>query len=90
MAARGRGLHLYFPTRPDVAFLRAPPSPIKCGIVGRTAAGDTPAMIYRARHVVPLVGPPIENGAVAVTGDTIAAVGPWDGIRPAWAGEAGG
>ena len=44
-------------------------------------------MIYRARHVVPLIGPPIENGAVVVTGDTIAAVGPWDGIRPAWAGE---
>ena len=45
-------------------------------------------MIYRARHVVPMIGPPIENGAVVVTGDTIAAVGPWDGIRPAWAGEA--
>jgi aminodeoxyfutalosine deaminase len=45
-------------------------------------------MIYRARHVVPVIGPPIENGAVVVKGDTIAAVGPWDGIRPAWAGEA--
>ncbi len=45
-------------------------------------------MIYRARHVVPMVGPPLENGAVVVTGDTIAAVGTWDGIRPAWAGEA--
>ncbi len=45
-------------------------------------------MIYRARHVVPVIGPPIENGAVVVKGDTIAAVGPWDGLRPAWAGEA--
>ena len=45
-------------------------------------------MIFRARHVVPVVGPPIENGAVVVKGDTIAAIGPWEGIRPAWAGEA--
>ena len=34
-----------------------------------------------------MIGPPIENGAVVVTGDTIVAVGPWDGIRSAWAGE---
>jgi cytosine/adenosine deaminase-related metal-dependent hydrolase len=38
-------------------------------------------MIIRARAVVPVVSEPIENGAVVVGGNKIAAVGPFDEIR---------
>ena len=44
-------------------------------------------MIIRARAVVPMDGPPIENGAVRVAGDRIAAIGSWDDLRAAEAGE---
>jgi cytosine/adenosine deaminase-related metal-dependent hydrolase len=44
-------------------------------------------MIIRARTVVPVEGPPIENGAVAVDGDRIAAVGRFDEIRSTHAGD---
>jgi cytosine/adenosine deaminase-related metal-dependent hydrolase len=44
-------------------------------------------MIIRARTVVPMEGPPIENGAVAVDGDRIAAVGRFDEIRSTHAGD---
>src|SRR5438552_10326854 len=37
--------------------------------------------IYRARTVVTLDGPPIENGAVAVEGERIAAVGRFEELR---------
>jgi cytosine/adenosine deaminase-related metal-dependent hydrolase len=43
-------------------------------------------MILRARLVLPVSRPPIENGAVALAGDRIAAVGPW----PEVAARAGG
>src|SRR5262245_10911675 len=38
-------------------------------------------MILRARHVLPVSAPPIENGAVAVADNSIVAVGPFDEIR---------
>ena len=46
-----------------------------------------PKMIIRARWVVTMDGPPIENGAVAVNGATIAAVGRWDDVRAATSGD---
>jgi cytosine/adenosine deaminase-related metal-dependent hydrolase len=39
-------------------------------------------MILRARVVVPVSQPPIENGAVAVSRDRIHAVGSWPDLRP--------
>jgi cytosine/adenosine deaminase-related metal-dependent hydrolase len=44
-------------------------------------------MIIRARTVVPMEGPPIENGAVALGGDRIAAVGGFEEIRSSHAGD---
>ena len=44
-------------------------------------------MIIRARTVVPVVSEPIENGAVVVSGNKIAAVGRLDEIRREHAGE---
>lgn len=38
-------------------------------------------MIIRARTVVTMDGPPLENGAVAVEGERIRAVGRWDDLR---------
>lgn len=38
-------------------------------------------MLLRARHLVPVSRPPIENGAVLVQGDQIAAVGRWPELR---------
>ena len=37
--------------------------------------------IYRARHLVPMSSPPVEDGAVAVQGDTVAAAGRWADVR---------
>jgi len=37
----------------------------------------TAAMVLRARILLPVSGPPIEDGAVIVSGKCIAAVGPW-------------
>jgi cytosine/adenosine deaminase-related metal-dependent hydrolase len=44
-------------------------------------------MIIRARAVVPMEGALIRNGAVAVNGDRIAAVGPFDDVRRSYGGE---
>ncbi len=44
-------------------------------------------MIIRARWVVTMDGPPIENGAVAITGNRIADVGRWDDLRSDADGE---
>ena len=44
-------------------------------------------MIIRARTVVPMAGEPIENGAVAIDGNKIAAVGRSDDIQRAHTGE---
>src|SRR5205809_4171249 len=44
-------------------------------------------MIIRARTVVPMDGAPIENGAVAVSGNQIADVGKFDQIRARNRGE---
>jgi aminodeoxyfutalosine deaminase len=39
------------------------------------------ALLLRARFVLPLVRPPIENGAVVVAGDRLRAVGPWPELQ---------
>jgi aminodeoxyfutalosine deaminase len=44
-------------------------------------------MIVRARTVVPMAGEPIEDGAVAVTGNTIKDVGRFDEVRQRESGE---
>jgi cytosine/adenosine deaminase-related metal-dependent hydrolase len=44
-------------------------------------------MIIRSRAVVPVVGAPLEDGAVVVSGNTISAVGPFSAIRAAHEGE---
>jgi cytosine/adenosine deaminase-related metal-dependent hydrolase len=44
-------------------------------------------MIIRARAVVTMAGPPIENGAVAIDGDRIVAVGRFDSVKREHAGE---
>ena len=44
-------------------------------------------MILRARMVLPLDRPPIENGAVAVRGDEVLAVGRWREVRAEFIGE---
>ncbi|HXM73863.1 MAG TPA: hypothetical protein VN904_01205, partial [Chthoniobacterales bacterium] len=38
-------------------------------------------MIVRARIVVTMDGPPIEDGAVAISGDRIVDVGTFDGVK---------
>ena len=42
------------------------------------------ATVVRAKKVVTLDGPIIENGAVAIAGDRIAAVGSWRDLQPRW------
>ena len=44
-------------------------------------------MIIRARAVVTMDGPPIENGAVCTAGPTIAAVGRWEELRRNFSAE---
>jgi len=39
-------------------------------------------MILRARTILPVSQPPIENGAVAISGNKIRAVGPWTDFMP--------
>lgn len=45
-------------------------------------------MILRARSIVTMDGPPIENGAVTISGERISAVGRWADIRRSASGEA--
>ncbi len=44
-------------------------------------------MILRARTILPVSRPPIENGAVFITGNRIRAVGPWSDLKPEAGGE---
>ena len=44
-------------------------------------------MIIRARYVLPMDRPPIDDGAVVVEGDNIVAVGKTSEIRAAHTGE---
>ena len=44
-------------------------------------------MLLRARTVLPVCAPPIDDGAVLVVGERIARVGRWEELRPA-AGDA--
>ena len=43
---------------------------------------DSTGMILRARTVLPVSQPPIENGAVVISGNRIRAVGSWPDLRP--------
>jgi cytosine/adenosine deaminase-related metal-dependent hydrolase len=64
------------------------------GLKPRTVPGrpppstlDSPALlILRARVVVPIRRPPVEDGAVVVAGDRIAAVGRWRSLRGQFSG----
>jgi cytosine/adenosine deaminase-related metal-dependent hydrolase len=38
-------------------------------------------VLLRARTVLPITAPPLEDGAVLVSGDRIRAVGPWSELR---------
>ena len=44
-------------------------------------------MIVRARTVVTMDGPSIDNGAVAIAGEEVVAVGAWPSVRSQGAGE---
>ena len=44
-------------------------------------------MLLRARTVLPVPAPPIENGAVVISGDRIQAVGRWDDLRTIHGGD---
>jgi len=39
-------------------------------------------MILRARFILPIAAPPIENGAVVIVGNKISSVGAWADLRP--------
>jgi aminodeoxyfutalosine deaminase len=43
---------------------------------------DSNGMILRARTILPVSQPPIENGAVVISGNRIRAVGSWPDLRP--------
>ena len=48
---------------------------------------DSTGMILRARTILPVSQPPIENGAVSVSGNRIRAVGSWPELRSGADGE---
>ena len=48
---------------------------------------ERPPLILRARLVLPIRRPPIENGAVVIRGDRLVAVGRWRSLRGRYAGE---
>jgi len=39
-------------------------------------------MILRARFILPISSPPIENGAIVIVGNKIRSVGAWKNLRP--------
>ena len=43
---------------------------------------DSTGMIFRARTILPVSQPPIENGVVVISGNRIRAVGSWPDLRP--------
>ena len=45
-------------------------------------------MILRARGVLPVAQPPIDNGAVVIVGGRILAIGEWKSLRPHYSGAA--
>jgi len=45
------------------------------------------SMILRARTILPVSQPPIENGAVVISGNRIRAIGSWSDLQPLAAGE---
>jgi cytosine/adenosine deaminase-related metal-dependent hydrolase len=61
------------------------------GVAARVMKSDVlmsaKTMILRASVVLPMVGPPIDSGAVAVAGNLIAAVGPFADIVRSHAGD---
>jgi len=43
---------------------------------------NSTGMIFRARTILPVSQPPIENGALVISGNRIRAVGSWPDLRP--------
>jgi cytosine/adenosine deaminase-related metal-dependent hydrolase len=51
---------------------------------GNLMVSERPVVMHQARWVIPMAGPVIADGAVAVAGDRIVAVGPAAAIRQDW------
>src|SRR5580700_2801412 len=68
-------------------WMRAPVTPAPWNESESLATKPSNPMILRARHVLPMNQPPIEDGAVAIEGDTIVAVGTHAEIRAAHTGD---
>src|SRR6266436_5341081 len=67
---------------------RTPVAPVRSNEYEfRATRASEHMMILRARYVLPMDQPPIEDGAVAIEGDTIVAVGKTAEIRAAHTGE---
>jgi len=57
------------------------------GSLGPPKADRDDVKILRSRVVVPMVGEPVENGAVAIIGNQIADVGPFEEVRAGHGGD---
>src|SRR5882724_8743630 len=68
-------------------WMRTPATPAPSNESECRATRVNDRMIFRARYVLPMDQPPIEDGAVVVEGDNIVAVGRTSEIRTAHVGE---
>src|SRR5438045_9633580 len=68
-------------------WMRTPGGPAPSNESGCRATQVNESMIVRARYVLPMNQPPIEDGAVVVEGGDIVAVGRTSEIRAAHTGE---
>jgi cytosine/adenosine deaminase-related metal-dependent hydrolase len=49
--------------------------------------GDPPVLIFRARTILPIASPSIEDGAIVIQGARILTAGRWADLRVHWTGE---
>ncbi|HVR35580.1 MAG TPA: hypothetical protein VMS21_06980, partial [Methylomirabilota bacterium] len=49
--------------------------------------GDSPVLILRARTILPIASPSVEDGAIVIQGARILAGGRWADLRVHWTGE---